>query len=52
MTKILEGSEELSELFAKLKIQKTAVAEKTAECEQIFAAIAEGKSVPAVHELP
>ena len=43
VTKILEASEELEELNAKLAIQKTAVAEKTAACEQLLSEIKEGK---------
>jgi hypothetical protein len=45
MTKILEASEELKELNAKLEIKKISVAEKTAACEQFFAEIKEGKSL-------
>jgi dynein heavy chain len=45
MTKILEASDELKELKAKLEIQKIAVAEKTDACEKLLAEIKEGKSV-------
>jgi hypothetical protein len=43
MTKILEASEKLNELKAKLEIQKTAVAEQTATCEKLLLQIEEGK---------
>jgi hypothetical protein len=45
LIKILEVSEELKELNAKLEIKKISVAEKTAECEQFCAEIKEGKSL-------
>ncbi|KAJ9583316.1 hypothetical protein L9F63_022333, partial [Diploptera punctata] len=41
VTKILEASEELKELNAKLEIQKVAVAEKTKACEELLAEIKE-----------
>jgi dynein heavy chain len=43
MTKILEASEKLNELEAKLEIQKTAVAEQTATCEKLLVQVEEGK---------
>jgi hypothetical protein len=44
MTKLLEASEKLNELKAKLEIQKTAVAEQTATCENLLVQVEEGKS--------
>jgi hypothetical protein len=44
MTKILEASEKLNELNAKLELQKTAVAAQTATCEQLLAEVEEGKN--------
>ncbi|PNF33091.1 Dynein heavy chain 10, axonemal [Cryptotermes secundus] len=41
MNTILEASEKLKELNAKLEIKKISVAEKTAACEQLFAEIEE-----------
>jgi dynein heavy chain len=43
MTKILEASEQLTVLNSRLAMQKMALAEKTAACEQYFAEITEGK---------
>lgn len=42
MTKILDASEELKQLNAKLEIFKIAVAKKTAACEHLLAEIKEG----------
>jgi hypothetical protein len=44
VTKILEASEKLNELNAKLETQKTAVVEQTATCEQLLVEVEEGKS--------
>jgi hypothetical protein len=45
MNTVLEASEKLKELNAKLEIKKISVAEKTAACEQLLAEIKEGKSL-------
>ena len=42
MQKLLEASEQLNELNDKLAIQKVAVTEKTAACENLLAEIAAG----------
>jgi hypothetical protein len=44
MTKILEATEKLNELKAKLEFQRTAVAEQTATCEKLLVQVEEGKS--------
>jgi hypothetical protein len=45
MAKIVEASGKLNELNAKLEMQKRAVAERSATCEELLAEVEEGKSL-------
>lgn len=52
MTKILEASEAMKQLSAKLEIQKVAVAKKTAACEHLHEDIKGGNQYQNTVDLP